>query len=86
MSVYETFFSLKMMTYFLFSLRSNDDSIYIYKEECLSVCLLTMHSVPVIASCTKSPMSLAQAQRKVEKGLAGQWGEVGEGRSVGGVG
>jgi hypothetical protein len=33
-------------------------SIDIYKEECLSVCLFAMHSVPVIASATKLSMAL----------------------------
>jgi hypothetical protein len=32
--------------------------IYIYKEECLSVCLFVMHSVPVIAIVTKLSMIL----------------------------
>jgi hypothetical protein len=32
--------------------------IYIYKEECLSVCLFFMHLVPMIASVTKLSMAL----------------------------
>ena len=32
--------------------------IYIYKEECLSVCLFAMHSVSIIASVTKLSMAL----------------------------
>ncbi len=34
------------------------NSIYIYKEECLSVCLFFMHSGPVIATVTKLSMAL----------------------------
>lgn len=33
---------------------------YIYKEECLSVCLFAMHSVPVIATITKLSRDLLQ--------------------------
>jgi len=33
-----------MVTYFLFFSASNDDSIYIYKEESLFVCLSVLHA------------------------------------------
>jgi hypothetical protein len=45
-------------------------TIYIYKEECLSVCPFAMHSVPVIASVTKLSTELPYVQRKAERGLA----------------
>ena len=52
-----------------------DICIYITKD----VCLFAMNSISVIAGITKRFMVRLKVQEKVDKELAGQRGEVGEG-------
>ena len=48
----------KLYTRISIDKKKDTNLYYIYKEECLSVCLFAMHSVPVIASVTKLSMPL----------------------------
>jgi len=57
--------------------------IYIYKEECMYVCMFAMHSVPVKASVTKLSMGPPQAQRMVIGGSPPPRGWVGVGCGCG---